>query len=270
MGLLGYREMGNMGDLEFGYDIVDVDIRNIEREHICCANADKKGDNSVGLKKTWLKEQFEQGLVFKKLNIRGKVFIEYIPTEKAWCPIVAENYMFIDCFWVSGQYKGHGYSNLLLEQCILDSKNKGKKGLVILSSKKKMPFLSDPSYLKHKGFKVCDMANPYFELLALPFSENVELPKFKACAKSAEIEDKGLVLYYTNQCPYAEKYAQVIERVAIERGIDFKRIKYQTREQAQNARSPFTTYSFFYDGKFVTNEILSEKKFVKFLEEKGL
>lgn len=59
--------------------------------------------------------------------------------------ITAENletdgYMYINCFWVSGQYKGQGHADQLLEHCIADSKAKGKKGLVILSSHKKGPF----------------------------------------------------------------------------------------------------------------------------------
>ena len=251
-------------------DIINVDEINIKTEHICCVQSDKKGEYCIDSKKIWLKERFEDGLIFKKLNIKGKVFIEYIPSEKAWCPIVAKDYMFINCFWVSGKYKGQGYSNLLLNQCILDSKNKGKKGIVILSSKKKMPFLSDPKYLKYKGFKVCDAASPYYELLFLPFYDNVEVPRFKDCAKHGVIDEKGLVLYYSNQCPYAEKYATLIKSIAKSRNLNFKLIKYNSTNEAQNAPSPFTTYSLFYNGEFVTNEILSEKKFIKFLEEKNL
>lgn len=88
-------------------------------------------------KKAWLKERLDEGLVFLKCNVRGKCFIEYIPAEYAWAPVEADGYMYIDCLWVSGQFKGHGYSTLLLDECIRDSKEKGKKGLVILSSKKK-------------------------------------------------------------------------------------------------------------------------------------
>ena len=57
--------------------------------------------------------------------------------------------------WVSGSFKGHGYSNDLLDECIQDSKEKGKSGLCILSSAKKKPFLADPKFLAHKGFKEC-------------------------------------------------------------------------------------------------------------------
>lgn len=177
--------------------------------------------------------------------------------------------MFINCFWVSGQFKGQGCGNKLLEECIMDAKQQNKKGLVILSSKKKMPFLSDPKYLKYKGFKTCDIAEPYYELLYFPFDENEVKPKFKECCKNGTINEKGMVLYYSNQCPHTDKYALLTKDIAQLKKIKFSLIKYESKQQAQNAPSPFTTYSLFYDGKFVTNEILSENKFKKFLEKKG-
>lgn len=241
--------------------IITVDINNIDKEHICCAISDKKGENCVGSKKAWLKERFEDGLVFKKLDERGKVFIEYIPADKAFVPIIADNYMYIDCFWVSGKFKGQGYANVLLDECIEDTKNKGKDGLVVLSSKKKMPFLSDPKYLKYKGFEICDSAKPFYDLLYLPFKKTVKKPQFKDCAREGMIDEKGVVLYYSNQCPHTEKYANIIKAVANERNVNFTLKKITTLKEAQNAPSPFTTYSLFINGKFETNEILPEKKF---------
>jgi ribosomal protein S18 acetylase RimI-like enzyme len=251
-------------------EIITVDKTNIEKEHICCAITDKKGETCVSSKKAWMKDQFDNGLVFKKLDVRGKVFIEYIPAENAWCPIEAEGYLFINCFWVSGQFKGQGYANKLLEECIADAKSQNRAGLVTLSSVKKMPFLSDPKFLKYKGFKVCDSAQPYFELLYLPFDENAVKPRFKDCCRDASIDEKGLVLFYTNQCPHTDKYAPLIAEIAKSKGQSITLKKLESKEQAQNAPAPFTTYSFFYDGKFVTHEILSESKFMNFLEEKGL
>ena len=75
-----------------------------------------------------------------------------------------------------------------------------------------------------------------------------------------------MVLYYTNQCPHTAKYVPVIQDIAEERGMALSIHKIETLEEAKNAPSPFTTYSFFYDGTFVTNEIFSEKKFEKFLD----
>lgn len=243
-----------------------VTLDNIDTEHICCAITEKKGETCVSSKKVWLKERMKEGLVFNKLDARGKVFIEYIPAEKAWCPITANDYMYIDCFWVSGMYKGQGYANELLEQCIADSKAKGKKGLVVLSSKKKMSFLSDPKFLKYKGFSLADQSG-CFELLYLPFDDDHEIPQFKPCAKAGTIEEKGWVLYYSNQCPHTDKYAPLLVDIAKEKGIDMKLIKIETTEQAQASAAPTTTYALFYDGNFVTNEVLSEKSFQKILNK---
>ncbi|MEG6616367.1 YoaP domain-containing protein [Peptococcaceae bacterium 1198_IL3148] len=250
-------------------EIVDVTKDNLEQEHICCAISNNK-DCQVLAKKSWLAERFDDGLVFKKGNVRGKCFIEYIPAEKAWAPIEAEDYMYINCFWVSGQFNGKGNSNLLLDECIRDSKAKGKKGLVVLSSKKKMPYLSDPKYLRYKGFQLADSADPYYELLYLPFNSEIQKPRFKTTVKNPKIEQQGFVLYYSHQCPFTAKYVPLIESVAKAKNIAFKSIRFETMEQAQNAPAPFTSYSLFYDGEFVTNEILSAKKFEKTLSNKGL
>lgn len=221
-------------------------------------------------KKSWLAQRFDEGLVFKKGDVRGKCFIEYIPAEKAWAPIMADGYMYINCFWVSGSLKGQGNSNLLLQECIEDSKAQGKKGLVILSAKKKMPFLSDPKYLRYKGFTVADTTAPYYELLYLPFDKAADKPRFRDTVKAPQVNEPGFVLYYAHQCPYTAKYVPLIEAMAHAKGIPFKAIRFETTEEAQNAPAPFISYSLFYNGQFVTNEILSDKKFEKIIAEKGL
>ncbi len=250
-------------------ELVKLSHENIDREHICCAIANEK-DIQVVSKKNWLRERLDEGLVFLKGNVRGKCFIEYIPAEYAWAPIEAKGYLYIDCLWVSGQFKGHGYSSLLLNACMDDGREKGKKGLVILSSKKKAGFLSDPGYLKYKGFQRVDAADPYFELWCLPFEEGAELPRFGKSVHEHENMPKGFVLYYTNQCPFTAKYVPLLEEMAKNRKAPFQSVHIQTREDAQNAPSPFTTFSLFYDGQFVTHEILSEKKFDKILTDKNL
>lgn len=258
-------------------ELIRITHENLEKEHICCAISNNK-DCQVRAKKAWIKEQLESGLVFLKCNVRGKCFIEYIPAEAAWVPIEADGYLYIDCLWVSGQFKGQGYSNLLLEECIRDAREQGKKGLAALSSKKKLGFLSDPKYLKYKGFRTADTAAPYFELLYLPFHEAADKPLFKPHLKqgsetkqlSNTEQQNGFTVYYSSQCPFTAKYVPLLEAMAKERGAAFQSVHLLTREQAQNAPSPFTSFSLFYNGGFVTHEILSEKKFEKLLTEKGL
>ena len=235
---------------------------NLEEEHICCAISNNK-DVKVSSKKAWLADRFDEGLVFLKSAERGKCFIEYIPAESAWVPIEADGYMYIDCLWVSGSFKGHGYSTELLDACIADSKEKGRKGLCILSSAKKKPFLADPKFLKYKGFEVCDEADNGIQLWYLPFDKKADKPDFKECAKHPRIDEKGYVLYYTNQCPFNAKYVPVLEETAKKNNIPFKAIKIQSRDEAQNAPTPITNYALFHDGEYITNEQMNDKKFLK-------
>lgn len=247
-------------------ELIRLTRENLDKEHICCAISNNK-DPQVSSKKAWLSERLDEGLVFLRSVERGKCFIEYIPAENAWVPIEAGGYMHINCFWVSGSLKGHGYSNELLNSCIEDAKAQGRKGLTVISSPKKMPFLSDPKYLSYKGFLVADTAEPNFTLMYLPFEENAPVPKFREQAKRPHISENGFVLYYTNGCPFTAKYVPVIEACAEQNGIPFKSIHIESREAAQNAPAAWTNYALFYNGEYVTNEILSEKKFLALAEK---
>ncbi len=246
-------------------DYIRVTKDNLEQEHICCAISNNK-DIQVASKKEWLAGRFDDGLVFLKSKERGKCFIEYIPAVNAWNPLDADGYMYIDCLWVSGSFKGHGYSNDLLDACIRDSRAKGMKGLCILSSAKKKPFLADPKYLEHKGFSVCDEADNGIRLLYLPFSDDAEKPAFRDCARHPHIDEKGWVLYYTSQCPFNAKYVPILEKTAKEQNVPFRAVHLQTKETAQNAPTPVTTYALFFDGEYLTNEQMNDKKFLKLLE----
>ena len=245
-------------------EYIRVTRENLEKEHICCAISNNK-DVQVSSKKAWLADRFDEGLVFLKSVERGKCFIEYIPAENAWIPVNADGYMYIDCLWVSGSFKGQGYSNDLLEECIRDSREKRKKGLCILAAAKKKPFLADPKFLKYKGFIVGDEADNGIQLWYLPFDKKTEAPRFKECAKHPHIDEKGYVLYYTNQCPFNAKYVPVLEETAKKNKITFKAVKIQTKDEAQSAPTPITTYAFFCDGEYVTNEQMNDKKFLKLI-----
>ncbi|MBR3125870.1 MAG: YoaP domain-containing protein [Mogibacterium sp.] len=243
-------------------EYIRVTKDNIDKEHICCAISNNK-DVQVASKKAWLSERFDDGLVFLKSTERGKCFIEYIPAENAWNPIDADGYMYINCLWVSGSLKGHGYSNDLLSACIEDSRNKGRKGLCVISTEKKKPFLADPKYLKYKGFTMCDEADNGVQLWYLPFDQEAVKPKFRECARHARIDETGYVLYYTSQCPFNAKYVPIVEQTAKENSIPFRAIHIRSRDEAQNAPTPITTYALFCDGEYITNEQMNDKKFLK-------
>ena len=78
-------------------DWVNITKENIADEHLCCIIRSKKPHPGIEAKREWLAGRIDEGHIFRKLDISGCVFIEYAPLEKAWVPIVGENFCYIYC-----------------------------------------------------------------------------------------------------------------------------------------------------------------------------
>ena len=79
------------------------------------------------------------------------------------------------------------------------------------------------------------------------------------------MDKKGYVLYYTSQCPFNAKYVPILEKTAKENNVPFCAIHIESKEDAQNAPTPITNYALFHEGKYVTNEQLNDKKFLRLI-----
>lgn len=250
--------------------IIRIDQNNIDNEHICCAiGNDKENKGRAQSKKDWLKTQFSKGLVFKRLNERGKVFIEYMPIENVWKPIIGTNYLVINCLWVSGQFKGQGYSKLLLDECISDAKNQKKDGIAVITSTKSKPFLTDKKFYENQGFTAVDTAIPYFELLALVLKKAGTVPRFTEKSRlGVSGKKRGFTFIYSNQCAFMEEYVQLLSKVATESKFQSSIMKIISSEDAKKNGSPFGSLGIYYNGRFITHELMTEDKFHKLIKEK--
>lgn len=240
-------------------EILRLDETNIEDQHICCAFSDKKSVKGYAMKKDWLRRQFANGYQFQKMDVRGKVFIEYVPIEHSWLPLSGKNFMVINCFWVSGRFKGQGNGKKLLEQCRKDAA--GMDGIVAISSDKKRPFMTDPKFLKHHGFEIIDEAPPYFKLWGLKTNKDADWPAILPSAKSGTCPDKkGITAYYSDTCPYNEFYVnQGLRAYGEARGVPVTIHHLKTREQARKMPIPWIINSIFYKGELVTLEMKADK-----------
>ncbi len=230
---------------------------NLGSEHICCAFSDKKCADGYQLKKDWLAKEFDNGYRFIRLNERAKVFIEFGPAALGWSPITAPNYLLINCFWVSGKYKGNGHGKALLEQAVAEAKKQGMDGVVTIVGKKKSHFMSDGKWFLQQGFEVCATTPSGFNLIVLKLNKQAALPMFNDGVLTGECpEQDGLVAYYSDRCPYAEYHVtQSLVESANNRNIPVKMIKIKSAEQAQLSPCPSTIFSLYYNGKFVTTDI---------------
>lgn len=245
-------------------EIIEVNKNNIDNEHICCIFLGGKSDEGILAKKELMRQRFDEGYKFKKLNIHGKVFIDYVPAENAWAAVDAPNYMFIRCLWVSGKYKKQGYAKQLLQKCFDDAKD--MNGVIVITTGKKKPFFTDKKFFIKQGFELADTAPPYFELLVKKNKPDVPLPKFKDNCRLAKCDNKtGLTFYYSDLCPYITFYLNEMINAAKIHNIPYTTIKIKTKAEAQNMPVPFAIGAIFYEGDFLTHEIMTQKGFEKIL-----
>ena len=81
-------------------DFVNLTTENLAGEHLCCIIRSKKPHHGIEAKRRWLSDRLNEGHVFRKLNAKATVFIEYAPLETAWVPITGDNYYYVYCLWV--------------------------------------------------------------------------------------------------------------------------------------------------------------------------
>ncbi|MEG0751517.1 MAG: GNAT family N-acetyltransferase [Oscillospiraceae bacterium] len=246
-----------MGEL-----FVNLNLDNIDGEHLCCAIADKKHRCGVDVKRQWLKSRIPEGHVFRKLDANGKVFIEYAPLETAWVPVDGDNYLYIYCLWVSGAFKNKGHAKSLVEYCVEDAKKQGKSGVCILSSARKKPFLSEKTFMLKYGFEVVDAIRDY-ELLALSFDGTH--PHFAESARATSIFSNNLTIYYGKQCPYIPNCIEQIKTYCEKNNIPLELKAVDSLEKAKAVPCVFNNWAVFYKGKFETVHLLNESYLKKFL-----
>lgn len=243
-----------MMNLPLNSEFINLTEENLASEHLCCIIRSKKIHKGIEAKRKWLSERLKEGHVFRKLNEKATVFIEYAPLETAWVPIEGNNYYYLYCLWVSGIYKGKGYGKTLMEYCLADAKAKGKSGICMLGSKRQKAWLTDQSFAKNFGFEVVDSTNSGYELLAISFDGTT--PKFTQKAKNEKIENKELTIYYDMQCPYVYQNIITIKEYCEKNSIPVSLIKVDTLEKAKELPCVFNNYGVFYKGDFETVNLL--------------
>ena len=235
-------------------DFVNLTIENLTNEHLCCIIRSRKPHPGINAKKQWLSDRLNEGHVFRKLNEKATVFIEYAPLETAWVPIIGDNYYYIYCLWVSGNHKEKGYGQSLMEYCVADAKMKGKSGICMLGAKKQKSWLSDQSFGRKFGFEVVDTTGNGYELLALSFDGTT--PKFAENAKKQRIKNETLTIYYDMQCPYISQNIERIKKYCGTHEIPVDLIKVDTLHKAKTLPCVFNNFGVFYKGQFETVNLL--------------
>lgn len=245
-------------------EFINLTQDNLVDEHLCCIIRSKKPHPGVEAKRAWLADRLKEGHVFRKLNAKGCCFIEYAPLKSAWTPVVGNNYYYIYCLWVSGDFKGKGYAKALMDDCILDAKEKGMSGVCMLGAKKQKNWLSNQSFAKKYGFESVDTTEDGYELLALSFDGT--LPKFTDKARKQQIENQELTIYYSMQCPFILQKIEDIKQYCSDHKVTASIIPVDSLEKAKDLPGVFNNWGAFYKGNFVTVNLLDVGSLEKILK----
>jgi len=245
--------------------IIDVTDDNISETGIYCI----KNKKSAGYKSKveWYKSNIENGIKIKiATDYQGKQlgFIEYIPSEFAWRPIKANNYLFIQCILIFlNELKEKGVGSFLLQVCEQDAKDFNKSGICAMSSEG--TWLAKKSLYEKNGFIVGDRLGR-FELMIKSFNNITLKPSLIDWTKQ-QTKYKGWNLIYSNQCPWHEKSITDLKQSALDKGINLKVTKLTSPIEAQNAPSGFGTFSLIKDGKLLEDHYLSKKRFENIVKQ---
>ena len=246
-------------------EFINLTTENLANEHLCCIIRSKKSHPGVEAKRQWLSERLSEGHVFRKLDAKATVFIEYAPLETAWVPINGDNYLYLYCLWVTGSYKGKGYGKALMEYCLAEAKEKGKSGICMLGAKKQKSWLSNQAFAKKFGFEVVDTTDNGYELLALSLDGTT--PRFAPNVKTPGIESKELTIYYDLQCPYIHQNIEMIKQHCEESKIPVSFIQVDTLQKAKELPCVFNNWGVFYNGNFETVNLLDINYLMRILKK---
>ena len=244
---------------------INLTEENLDQEHLCCIIRSKKPHPGVEAKRAWLRERLKEGHVFRKLDAKGIVFIEYAPLETAWVPVEGENYLYIYCLWVSGDFKGKGYGRQLMEYCLADARAKGKSGVCMLGAEKQKAWLSDQAFAERFGFETVDNTPDGYRLLACSFDGTK--PRFAENAKQLEIENPDLTIYYSSQCPYIYQSIELVRKTCGDAGAPYTLVPVDTLEKAKALPCVFNNWAVFCGGRFVTVNLLDAAALKRLLKK---
>lgn len=249
------------------FEIVEVCPDSAKFIGIYCIK-DKKADGFKA-KNEWMCSSFNHEVrLIIALNDQDKQvgFIEYIPSEKAWRPLRARNFIFIQCIAVfSKSARKLGLASMLINQVEKTAKAQNKSGVCVICSEG--AWMANSSLFKKNGFSSIQKKGR-FDLLVKIYDNNAIRPEFIDWDRSLK-EYMGWHLVYANQCPWHIKSVEAIKDSASEHGILLKIKQLNTPEDAQNGPSGYGTFGIIKDGVLLADHYISRTRFENILKKYG-
>lgn len=251
-----------------GTRLINVNLENLNENGFFCIKNQKRPE--FELKRKWFEKSNSEGLRIKILhNHTGKQigYIEYVPAQKAWRPVKADDFMFIQCLFIYGKKeKNIGNGSLLVKECEKEAKRKGMKGVCTLTSNG--TFMADKRlFLKNGYTEIASLE--HFELLVKKYDEAAKNPELIDWTKTRD-QYVGWHLIYADQCPWHDKSVNDLKPIALENGIDLHVKRITSSREAKQAPSGYGVYSLIHDGKLLADHYISGTRFKNILMKESI
>ena len=256
---------------ELKTEIVNLSPDNIGNYGVC-GYKDVKKQVELRRKIDWYSKYYANGLRIKALIVNPGGYqgmIEYMPGEIAHRPVDANGYLFIQCVFVGfkSEFKGKGLATLLVNEVIREAREKNKKGVAVVT--RAGSFMVNKNLFLKSGFVVTDKVKPDFELLALNFNDNKEIPVFKPSVNITHPEYKtGLVIMRSPQCPYTEKNVNAIIESGVKMGFEPKVVELNDARMIQESPCAFGSFSIIFNGEIIAHHPISNTRFENIMKSK--
>lgn len=247
--------------------IVDITPENAgDHAFFCIRNTREPGFLA---KADWFMEMHRKGLRLKVAYAedgRQVGFIEYVPAEEAWRPVVAGGWMFIHCIMVyPGKYRRSGVAGKLIEEALSEAREAGMLGVCTMTSEG--PWIATRKLFEKQGFYPTD-SKGRFELMALEITQNAGQPKFLDWEARLK-EFKGWHLLYADQCPWHAKGVKALIDSARDLDITLQVTKISSPEEAKHMPSGFGVFALVKDGKLLEDHYISKRRFETIVERES-
>lgn len=245
-------------------EIVEVTPDNVSEKGVCCV-IDRKSPGYAA-KVNWFQSYFNKDLRIRMaVDEKGKRigFIEYLPSESAWRPVKAENYLFIQCIAVyAKEARSIGIGSLLISEAEKDAISQNKNGLFTITSEGS--WMANRTLFEKNGFNMV-ASKGRFNLLVKAYTKGTD-PVFIDWDNNLK-GLKGWHLIYSDQCPWHEKAVKDLQNTALEYQIELNITKILTPTQAQSAPSGFGTFSLVFNEKLLEDHYISATRFKNILKQ---